>query len=493
MAHMISPTLSEYKKHFKSGKMAAVFETFPADLETPVSAFLKIAQHEKHAFLLESAIEEQKIGRYSFLGIQPEAILESSNGKVTLTERGKKKVLPVKNVVDFIEQEIHQHSVAEEMLFPGFPGGYIGYCSYENVRDFESVDLKNKHPHSFPDAVFFRVHEFLVFDHFRKKLSIVVMTPPTSFKTPEQAYEYASKRIRFFEKRLKAPLKLKKQPSQARPLSLKTNFTPKGFESIVNQAKEYIRAGDIIQVVLSQRFESEYIGDDFQIYRSLRSINPSPYMFYFRSGNTRLVGSSPEVLVKKTGRTAELRPIAGTRPRGKTDTEDLKYEKQLRGSVKELAEHVMLVDLGRNDLGRVSEFNSVVVENYAHVERYSHVMHLVSNVRSTLKKGQSAADLLRAVFPAGTVSGAPKIRAMQIIDELEKDGRGPYAGCLGYFGFNGDMDMCITIRTLMIQGTHLCLQAGAGIVKDSQPRKEYDETVNKARAVIHAIEQRNFF
>ncbi len=493
MAHMISPSLSEYKKHFNSGKMAAVFETFPADLETPVSAFLKIARNEKNAFLLESAVEEQKIGRYSLLGIQPESILESQSGKVTLTERGKKTVLSSQNALNYIEKEISKHAVAKEMLFPGFPGGYIGYCSYENVRDFEKVKLKNKHPHGFPDAIFFRVHEFLVFDHYRKKLSIVVMTPSKSFKTAEQAYAHASKRILFYEKRLKAPLRLKKAPSQTAPLPLRSNFTQKGFKNIVRKAKEYIRAGDIIQVVLSQRFETDYHGDDFQIYRSLRSINPSPYMFYFRSGATRLVGSSPEVLVKKTGRTAELRPIAGTRPRGKTDSEDLIFEKQLRGSKKELAEHVMLVDLGRNDLGRVSEFQSVHVENYAHVERYSHVMHLVSNVRSTLKKNKSAADLLRAVFPAGTVSGAPKIRAMEIIDELEKDGRGPYAGCLGYFGFNGDMDMCITIRTLMMQGSHLCLQAGAGIVKDSNPKKEFEETVNKARAVINAIEQRHFF
>lgn len=490
---MISPTLSEYKKYFKSGKMVAVFATFPADLETPVSAFLKIAQHEKNAFLLESAVEEQKIGRYSLLGIQPEAILEARDGKVTLTEKGKKKAISAHNALDFIEKEISRHAVAKEMLFPGFPGGYIGYCSYENVCDFEKIKLKNKHPHAFPDAIFFRVHEFLVFDHFRKKLSIVVMTPANTFKTAEQAYQHASKRISFYEKRLKAPLQLKKQSSRTPPLKLRSNFTQNQFEGIVNKAKEYIRAGDIIQVVLSQRFEANYQGDDFQIYRSLRSINPSPYMFYFRSGATRLVGSSPEVLVKKTGRLAELRPIAGTRPRGKTDAEDLKFEKQLLSSKKEMAEHVMLVDLGRNDLGRVSDFKSVRVENYAHVERYSHVMHLVSNVQSTLKKNHSATDLLRAVFPAGTVSGAPKIRAMQIIDELETEGRGPYAGCLGYFGFNGDMDMCITIRTLMLQGQNLCLQAGAGIVKDSIPSMEYAETVNKARAVVNAIEQRNFF
>lgn len=493
MAHMIFPTLPEYKKHFKSGKIAAIFETFPADLETPVSAFLKIAAKEPHAFLLESAIEEQKIGRYSFLGIQPEAILEARKGKVTLTQKGKKSVLSVKNTLDYIQEEIRKLPVANDTLFPAFPGGFIGYFSYENVRDFEKVTLKNTHPSDFPDSIFFKTNEFIAFDHFRKTLSIVVLISPESFKNAEAAHRHAAQRIQFYEKRLKTPLKIPKKSGPTKHLPLKSNFTRGQFEKIVEKAKKYIRSGDIIQVVLSQRFETNYRGDDFQIYRSLRSINPSPYMFYFRSGETRLVGSSPEVLVKKTGRIAELRPIAGTRPRGKTEAEDLKYEKQLCSSKKELAEHVMLVDLGRNDLGRVSEFESVRVENYAHVERYSHVMHLVSNVRSTLQKNKSAADLLRAVFPAGTVSGAPKIRAMQIIDELEADGRGPYAGCLGYFGLNGDMDMCITIRTLMMQGNHLCLQAGAGIVKDSVPSKEFDETVNKARAVVKAIEQRDFF
>ena len=493
MTHMISPTLSEYKKHFKAGKLAAIFETFPADLETPVSAFLKIAKHEKHAFLLESAIEEQKIGRYSFLGIQPEAILESREGKITLTEQGKKTTLTVSDPLTFIEEDIRKRHVANETLFPAFPGGYIGYFSYENVRDFEKVSLKNTHPYKFPDSVFFRTNEFIAFDHFRKTLSIVVLISPESFSSAEKAYAHASKRVRFYENRLKKPLKILNKPRPTKHLPIRSNFTPTQFKQIVNRAKNYIRSGDIIQVVLSQRFETNYHGDDFQIYRSLRSINPSPYMFYFRSGETRLVGSSPEVLVRKTGRIAELRPIAGTRPRGKNSAEDLKFEKQLLSSKKELAEHVMLVDLGRNDLGRVSEYDSVKVQNYSHVERYSHVMHLVSDVSSRLKKNKSAADLLRAVFPAGTVSGAPKIRAMQIIDELEKDGRGPYAGCLGYFGLNGDMDMCITIRTLMLQGNHLCLQAGAGIVKDSVPEKEFQETVNKARAVIKAIEQRDFF
>lgn len=471
--------------------MVSVYETFPADLETPVSAFLKIAQHEKHAFLLESVIEEQKIGRYSILGIQPEAVLTSQDGKIIKLKKGKKSVLKEKQMLDLIEHEIAQHSVSEKFIFPGFPGGFIGFFSYENVRDFEKVNLNNKHPHQFPDAVFFQVHEFLVFDHYRKTLSIVVQMPPQAYRSAVSAYRHACRRIQFYEKRLKAPLRVKKATSSAKPL--RSNFTQPQFEKIVRRAKEYIRAGDIIQVVLSQRFETEYHGDDFQIYRSLRSVNPSPYMFYFRSGQTRLVGSSPEVLVKKTGRIAELRPIAGTRPRGETFELDLKFEKQLLASKKELAEHVMLVDLGRNDLGRVSCFNSVRVQDYAHVERYSHVMHLVSHVRSQLKKGKSAADLLRAVFPAGTVSGAPKVRAMQIIDELERDGRGPYAGCLGYLGFNGDMDMCITIRTLMLQGSHLCIQAGAGIVKDSQPAKEFEETVNKARAVIKAVEQRHFF
>lgn len=494
MAQMITPSYKEFEKSFRSGAMTALVETFPADLETPVSAFLKIARKEKDAFLLESAIEEQKIGRYSFLGIQPESVVKAlKDGKFEIIQKNKSKQVQRGAVLDYINQQIRNTRVSTDSLFAGFPGGYIGYFSYENVREFENVNIKKNHPYPFPPAIFFRVHEFIVFDHFRKTLSIVVLTSRDHFSSAQKAYKNGLKRIRFYEKRLKAPLKIKTLPEKRAAVRLKSNFTSEQFHNSVRKAKEFIRAGDIIQVVLSQRFETEFSGDDFQIYRSLRSVNPSPYMFYFRAGSTRLVGSSPEVLVKKTGRTAELRPIAGTRPRGTTSEQDLNFERQLKISKKELAEHVMLVDLGRNDLGRVSEFQSVKVDDYAHVERYSHVMHLVSNVRSTLKKNKTAADLLRAVFPAGTVSGAPKIRAMQIIDELEPEGRGPYAGCLGYFAFNGDMDMCITIRTLMLQDSHLCVQAGAGIVKDSVPRKEFEETVNKARGVIKAIEQRNFF
>ena len=313
------------------------------------------------------------------------------------------------------------------------------------------------------------------------------------YKTVKKAYTDGIRQMSKYHQLLQKPLKDPTPPRKVPALKIRPNMSRGGYESKVRRIKEYIRAGDCIQVVLSQRFSLNHHGHDFQIYRSLRSINPSPYMFYFRSGDHRLIGSSPEMLVKKTKQIAEVRPIAGTRPRGATEREDQQYERQLKASTKEMAEHLMLVDLGRNDLGRVSKFRSVKVEKFAFVERYSHVMHLVSRVQSKLKPGKTAADLLRATFPAGTLSGAPKIRAMQIIDELESEARGPYGGCLGYFGFDGDMDTCITIRTIMIRKDRMYLQAGAGIVKDSDPGREYDETVSKSRALLKAIEERMLF
>ena len=491
---MITPDLATFKKLARKGNVIALSETFPADLETPVSSFLKISRNATHAFLLESAEQEEKIGRFSFLGIAPAAVYESSAKGVTISGKRSRKFLKNALLLDVIERELNACHLANPEAFPGFRGGFVGYFSYENVRDFETVRLTQKKGPGFPLGIFFRVEEFLVFDHFRKTLSIVILVNTDRFKTVNVAYKNGIRQMAKYHHLLQKPLSTPRTSTKAAGVpALRPNMSRRDYESKVKRIKEYIRAGDCIQVVLSQRFGMKHHGPDFQIYRSLRSINPSPYMFYLRSGSHRLIGSSPEMLVKKTKRTAEVRPIAGTRPRGTTEREDVRFEKQLRASRKEMAEHLMLVDLGRNDLGRVSKFKSVRVEKFAFVERYSHVMHLVSRVQSHLKDGMTAADLLRATFPAGTLSGAPKIRAMEIIDELESEARGPYGGSLGYLGFDGDMDMCITIRTIMLHKNQMFLQVGAGIVKDSDPAREYEETVNKSKALLKAIEERTLF
>ncbi len=361
------------------------------------------------------------------------------------------------------------------------------------MADFDDVRLKPLASIGVPQGVFLFCRDLVVFDHFRKQLHFVTLVPVSRQKSVDQAYRQGAANIQNLVARLRRPLHASlRSPAKAAPKP-QFHMKPEAFEAKVRRIKEYIRAGDCIQVVLSQRFSLPFKGEDFQIYRALRSINPSPYMFYFRCGDLRLIGSSPELLVKKTGLRAEVRPIAGTRPRGATVREDLKHEENLKKSRKELAEHLMLVDLGRNDLGRVCRYDSIRVENFARVERYSHVMHLVSDVSGKLKQGKTSFDLLKATFPAGTVSGAPKIRAMEVINELETEARGPYAGCLGYFGLNGDMDMCITIRTMVLHGARLYLQAGAGIVKDSNPKSEYQETVNKAKALFKAIEEQGRF
>ncbi len=494
---MITPDLPTFKKLARKGNIVALSETFPADLETPVSSFLKISPKARCAFLLESAEQEEKIGRFSFLGIEPAAIYESSGKNVAVTAKGNKKTLKNTRLLDVLETELAMRCLANPESFPGFRGGFVGYLSYENVQDFETIRLSKKRGTGFPLGIFFRVEDFLVFDHFRKTLSVVVLVDLKKSQNRATAYRNALKQMDKYKNLLRRPLRLpttNRDDSRLLENSREIARQQKDYQKKVRRIKEYIRAGDCIQVVLSRRIKAAYHGNDFQIYRSLRSSNPSPYMFYFRSGSFRLIGSSPEMLVKKTRRLAEVRPIAGTRPRGVTEQQDLRYEKQLRSSVKEMAEHLMLVDLGRNDLGRVSDFRSVKVERFAFVERYSHVMHLVSRVHSKLKAGRSAIDLLRATFPAGTLSGAPKVRAMEIIEELEPEARGPYGGCLGYFGFDGDMDMCITIRTIMLNKNKMFFQAGAGIVKDSDPRREYAETVSKLSALISiTVERKGFF
>lgn len=485
-------SLSDFKKLCRKGNLIAVSKTIPADLETPVSCFLKLASNKKHAFFLESAEQGEKTGRYSFIGFDPAAVYETTARGISLTENGKTKNFPADSeLLELMEERMKGFKLANPQDLPAFCGGFVGYLSYENVSRFETIRLKKAPGPDVPEAIFFLAKEFVFFDHFRKTLSFAVIVDT---KSPEKSYALAQKKIAAQLTALRKPLRQKPASSKKIDTSnLKSNVTPAEFSSKVKKIQSYIRAGDCIQVVLSQRFSFPHFENDFQIYRALRSVNPSPYMFYFKSGRRRLIGSSPEMLVRKNGSSAEVRPIAGTRPRGKSAQEDLALERTLKNDKKEMAEHLMLVDLGRNDLGRVSEFNSVKVKDFARVERYSHVMHLVSDVTCRLKKDCSAFDLLKATFPAGTVSGAPKIRAMQIIDELEPERRGPYAGCLGYFSFNQDMDMCITIRTLVLDGKKIYLQAGAGIVKDSSPAKEFQETVNKAKALVKAIAMQGEF
>ena len=484
---MTAPNLSEFKKLARKGNLVALFETIPADLETPVSCFLKLAAKAPHAFLLESAEQEERIGRYSFIGLNPRLIVNAEKGRVLIRENRSERVFE-RPVLDVLKEQLAPFRLANAQSLPAFCGGFVGYLSYEMVQEFEQIRLSQKKGPSLPEAIFFLSQELLIFDHFRKTLSIVVLVSVDPAKKLERLYREAEKKVKAYLPQLQKPLPLGFEKGPHGRLQLQSNMSRRTFEKKVRRIKAYIKAGDCIQVVLSQRFSFQTKVDDFQIYRALRSINPSPYMFYFRSGKFRLIGSSPEMLVRKTGKVAELRPIAGTRPRGRTPEEDAALEENLKKSAKEMAEHLMLVDLGRNDLGRVCLFNSVKMKDFARVERYSHVMHLVSDVVGRLKPNQDAFDLLKATFPAGTVTGAPKIRAMQIIDELEEERRGAYAGCLGYISFNRDMDMCLTIRTLVDDGRRIYLQAGAGIVKDSSPQREYQETVNKAKALFKALE-----
>lgn len=489
---MLNLDFKEFKKASGHGNLVAVTGTILADLETPVSSFLKLSGSNDNAFLLESAEQAEHIGRFSVIGVNPDLILESIPGKGVFEIAGKKTRLLSENpdITRVIEERVAAFKPANPGDIEGFSGGFVGYLGYENVTYFEDVRLKPLPGPQMPDAVFFRCRNFVVFDHFRKQLKIVMLVPVSGRRNLKKLYDDAVGEINQTIRRLAKPVPRIKMPAsqKGRKIEVRSNMKPADFEANVARAKEYIRAGDCIQVVLSQRFAIPAHYNDFQIYRALRSINPSPYMFYFRYKKIRLIGASPEVLVKKTGQEVEVRPIAGTRPRGADTKEDLRNEENLKRSKKELAEHLMLVDLGRNDLGRVCRYESVKVKNFARVERYSHVMHLVSDVVGKLKPGQTGFDVLRATFPAGTVSGAPKIRAMEIINELEPERRGPYAGSVGYFGFNGDMDMCITIRTLVLIGKTLYLQAGAGIVKDSNPAREYEETVNKAKGLVKAIE-----
>jgi len=461
-----------------------------ADLLTPVSAFLKIAEHSDYAFLLESVEGGEHVGRYSFLGKDPFVLLRARDGKTVIERAGTttETAEPYVAVLRRMMADFRSPFVPE---LPRFTGGAVGYLSYDTAAWFEPVALQEQDSDLDPalrdEAGFMVFDTVLAFDHVQHRILLIANARITPDDDLEALYQFACTKIDFLECELRRDFSHPKQ-TPGQPISVHSNISKDRFLEIVKTAKEYIAAGDIYQVVLSQRFEADITTDPFTVYRALRHVNPSPYMYFLRMGKESIVGSSPEMLVRVEGGMAQTHPIAGTRPRGKTDEEDVRLGEELKRNEKERSEHVMLVDLGRNDIGRVSEYGTVKVPKFMGLERYSHVMHLVSIVEGKLAEDRDRLDALVACFPAGTVSGAPKVRAMEIIAELEPGRRGIYAGAVGYLDFAGNLDFCITIRTLVIAGNHAMVQAGAGIVADSNPSAEYQETQDKAKALIRALE-----
>lgn len=477
MYNHISPSLETVRELFSQGDLVPVYRFLPADLETPVSIFLKLFDENEAAFLLESVEGGEQVSRYSFIGVQPRQIIKPYNSH---------------DVLETIKQDIARYKPVALPGLPRFVGGAVGYISYDYIRKIESrVPDNSLDDVPVPEAMFMLYEDLIIFDHV--KAHIIVLANAHNQGDPDAACQEAIKRIEKLVERIKKPLP--ELPLAAGRLNqeLESTFTQAEFESAVEAAKEYIRAGDAFQIVLSQRLSRKTSATPVNIYRALRMLNPSPYMFFlhYPADNAHqaltIVGASPEMLVRLEDGIATVRPIAGTRPRGKTYQEDVCLAEELLQDPKECAEHIMLVDLGRNDLGRVCEYGSVKVPDLMVIERYSHVMHIVSSVEGRIRPEYDAFDLLRATFPAGTVSGAPKIRAMEIIDELEKTRRNIYAGGVGYFSFDGSMDTCISIRTLVMVGDKVYVQAGAGIVADSDPTGEYQECHNKARALAEAI------
>jgi anthranilate synthase component 1 len=485
----IKPSFSEFEQMAQQGNLIPVYQEFLADTETPVSAYLKL-RNDSYSYLLESADGGKRWGRYSFIGCKPYIRAVSRGGDMEIWQADKLELLKdVSNPLDILRDLSAAFKPVTVKDLPPFQGGLVGYFNYDLVRKWERLPGISPVDGGLPEAIFTACRHLIVFDHFSHMINVVAFAHLTGKADLKQTYANACREVTETVEKLQTPL-----PSFAKddPLSLsdlEPNFQRKDFEKAVQKAKEYIVAGDVIQVVLSQRFSGAVSGEDFALYRNLRSVNPSPYMFYLNFGDIKLIGASPEILVRLTDGKIELRPIAGTRPRGVTPAEDRALEKDLMGDPKERAEHIMLVDLGRNDVGKVAAPGSVTVPRLMEIERYSHVMHIVSRVEGLLKQDSDCFDLFMSAFPAGTVSGAPKIRAMEIISELEPSPRGPYAGAVGYFGFNGNMDFCITIRTITIINGRLSIQVGAGIVADSTPENEYEETLRKAGAMFKAIER----
>ncbi len=489
---MYYPSENEFCRLVGQGNLIPVYREILADMETPVSAFRKI-DDGKTSFLLESIEGGEKWARYSFLGSGPARLFRSRDQYYEiwfddqLEESGQ-----IDDPLNKLRELMAAYQPVEVDGLPRFSGGAVGYLGYDMIRFIEDLPDSNQREINGWDACFMFTERLLIFDNISQKIKLVCNIHLQEGEDPAAGYRRAQQQIEQMLAQLRQPLPYwdEEEGGDGRQ-ELEANFSREAFKAAVEQCKEYIRAGDIFQVVISQRFSGQLQSDPFDIYRALRTINPSPYMFFLRFGQSIVVGASPEVLVRKEGDQVDVRPIAGTLPRGKTSAEDLALEQQLLTDPKERAEHIMLVDLGRNDIGRIAVAGSVEVTELMTIERYSHVMHIVSNVRGKLRPELDSFDVFRAAFPAGTLSGSPKIRAMEIIDELEPVRREVYGGAVGYFSFSGNMDLAIAIRTLQIEKDRFHLQAGAGIVADSDPEMEYQETLNKARGVKRAIEMAN--
>jgi anthranilate synthase component 1 len=509
-SNLIQPSRKEFLALAKKHSLVPVYRTLTADLETPVSAFLRAAWPERECFLLESVEGGEQVGRYTFIGLNPYKRIVARGQQIDITEGGR-TIRIEGDIFRVLRDALSGHNPARIAGLPPFTAGAVGFFAYDAVRQIERLPARAKDELGVPDACLLFFDEVLAFDHVRKEIWMVATADVTLAK-PDEAYAQAVKRLAKLEKRLSNPLPKLPQARATKPVEVKRRTSKKNFLAAVERTKEYIAAGDIFQAVLSQRLDVSTGMDTFQVYRSLRTVNPSPYMYFLRftpdgplsgpnsrAGKSRqkakapaaieLAGSSPELLVRVHDRKVEYRPIAGTRPRGANEAEDQRLEAEMMHDDKERAEHVMLVDLGRNDVGRVSDFGSVKVDRLMFVERYSHVMHIVSTIEGKLKPELTAVDALRACFPAGTLSGAPKVRAMEIIEELEPSRRGTYGGAVLYADFSGNLDSCIAIRSLLQTGGKGYVQAGAGIVADSVPALEHQESLNKAQAVIRAIER----
>ncbi len=505
---MIFPDFEAFLDLATQGNFVPVYQEWVADLDTPVSAWYKVCAGQPYSFLLESVEGGETLGRYSFLGCDPLWVLESKGDRTTQTFRNASQNVLEGNPFDVLQNCIEPLKPVRLPQLPPGIGGLFGFWGYELIKWIEpTVTTHERSEDDLPDGLWMQVDNLLIFDQVKRKVWAIAYAdlrdPATDLR---QAYDAACDRVTNLVTKLRAPLYEKDtlltwtspEASTAPPLKYTSNRTPEEFCASVETAKAHIRAGDIFQVVISQRLQASYDGNPFDLYRSLRLVNPSPYMCYFNFNGWQLIGSSPEVMVKATATgpdtpmQATLRPIAGTRPRGKNAAEDADYAADLLADPKEIAEHVMLVDLGRNDLGRVCSSGTVKVDELMVIENYSHVMHIVSNVVGDLAPDKTAWDLLKASFPAGTVSGAPKIRAMQIIKDLEPDYRGPYSGVYGYYDFEGQLNSAITIRTMVVQSGEngaqtISVQAGAGLVADSVPESEYQETLNKAKGMLEAV------
>lgn len=493
---MYYPSKQEFVRLSRKGNLIPIYQEVLADLETPVSAFIKVAQGD-YAYLLESVEGVEKIARYSFLGADPSLIFRSKGERIEIFENSSCRQFSAKNPLLEIKKILEKYRFVSVEGLPRFCGGMVGYIGYDMVRFFEPRLKKeaclDSDDLNLPDALFMLTDTIVIFDHARHRIKIVsnAYIEKRSKSEAARVYDQAVEKIERIVAKLRKTLRpcaVATRVKKKGKLKVSSNFSEEGFKRIVSKAKQYIKAGDIIQVVLSQRFQTQTKSRPLAIYRALRSLNPSPYMYCLKLKDFSLIGSSPELLVRCEEGNVEVRPIAGTRKRGKTEKQDGQLMQELLNDPKEKAEHIMLVDLGRNDIGRVCKFGTVRMSDFMIIEKYSHVMHIVSGIEGKIRTNKDGFDTISSAFPAGTVTGAPKIRAMEIIDELEKTKRGPYAGLVGYFSFSGNLDTCITIRTVIVKGNRAFIQAGAGIVADSKPRAEYQETINKAEAGLAAIE-----